>query len=368
MGDPIKEMENEERLDAINAERAAEGLAPLADIVEAASWQASKEGAAKAEDAGAEVKQAEVVPGDTQVYAAPEAVKPGAQSSDSADKARIAELERKLQLASTEEGRVAKLDRLLKESEARLAAAEARAAEAERKAQEAAEKAAEGDVLAGLTEEQKSLLGNDPKAVAEVIAMLTKRFAGKPVQPDLSELEVIKQKLTAAEQAAQAQAQAALQSRVNDMWAEVQKSVPSEVYSKFAGNAKWAEWYVQTYGGIANGDLYYNAVNTADADAVVDLFNRFMRYAKIEVPAKGKQPPLRADTSNGGPIVDTRGDGQTKFYADEVKKIEDDWLFRKRLPAGWDVVKFNKWSDEVDQALFEGRVLDRATGKPVREY
>jgi len=373
MADPIVQME----LDEINEERKALGLAPLTDIAEARKWNAGPKEKAEPETeetaAPAEVDkdgQGETVkPADAEIPVAAAPV--GGEAVDvQALKSEIQELKGKLQSARTEEGRVSKLDKLLKEAVARAEAAEARAEQAEAKAEEFERKAKGGGIRSYLTPEQleavdDGLLEGFDKALSDMRKELM-RGAKEEVG---STRELLQQRIDAEEKRAAEEAQnnqRLLQQRISDMWRDkIAPVIPAEVYGKFQGNPKWALWSGKAYAGTTRGAVFNSAVASLDHDAAIEQLQNFMAFAGIEVPAKGTKPPLRVDESNGQQTVDSGQNKPRTYFADAVKPVYDGFFKGSRLPSGWTQKQFMDWADEIDLALSQGRVVERNTGKPV---
>lgn len=373
MADPIVQME----LDEINEERTSLGLAPLTDIVEARKWNAGpKEKAVpdtKEVEKAEEVKKDEPEKVDT-VAEIPVAAAPVAGEAEdvSALKNEIQDLKGKLQSARTEEGRVSKLDKLLKEAVARAEEAELRASKAEEKAEEAERKAKGGGIRSYLSPEQletadEGLLEGFDKALADMRKELM-RGAKEEVG---STRELLQQRIDAEEQRKAEEAangQRLLQQRVTDMWRDkIAPVIPAEVYGKFQGNPKWAVWSGKPYAGTTRGAVFNSAVSSLDHEAAIEQLQNFIAFAGIEVPTKGTKPPLRADESKGQQTVDSGQNKPKTYFADAVKPVYDGWFKGAKLPSGWTQKQFMEWADEIDLALSQGRVVNRNTGRPVME-
>lgn len=373
MADPIVQME----LDEINEERKALGLAPLTDIAEARKWNAGPKEKAEPEkqetaapaEVGEDGQGETVKPADAEIPVANAPVA-GEVVDVPALKREIEELKGKLQSARTEEGRVSKLDKLLKEAVARAEAAEAKAEQAEAKAEEFERKAKGGGIRSYLTPEQlqaadEGILEGFDKALSDMRKELirgTKEEVG-------STRELLQQRIDAEEKRAAEEAQnnqRLLQQRISDMWRDkISPVIPAEVYGKFQGNPKWAIWSGKPYAGTTRGAVFNSAVASLDHDAAIEQLQNFMAFAGIEVPAKGTKPPLRVDESKGQQTVDSGQNKQKTYFADAVKPVYDGFFKGSRLPSGWTQKQFMEWADEIDLALSQGRVVERNTGKPV---
>lgn len=373
MADPIVQME----LDEINEERTSLGLAPLTGIVEARKWNAGPK--EKAVPDTQEVEKAEEVKKDEPekvepVEEIPVAAAPVAGEAEdvSALKREIQDLKGKLQSARTEEGRVSKLDKLLKEAVARAEEAELRASKAEEKAEEAERKAKGGGIRSYLSPEQletadEGLLEGFDKALADMRKELM-RGAKEEVG---STRELLQQRIDAEEQRKAedaANGQRLLQQRVTDMWRDkIAPVIPAEVYGKFQSNPKWAVWSGKPYAGTTRGAVFNSAVSSLDHEAAIEQLQNFIAFAGIEVPTKGTKPPLRADESKGQQTVDSGQNKPKTYFADAVKPVYDGWFKGAKLPSGWTQKQFMEWADEIDLALSQGRVVNRNTGRPVME-
>lgn len=353
MSDPMKDMDE---LIAINEEREAAGLAPLDDVVMARQWKSEQK--AKPVDAEATEKPAEQKPVEQPAEQAdisptlfPVAEKKTAPASAPDD--RVAQLERELQLRKTEEGRVAALDRRLKEAEARAEEAERKAAEAERKAAEAQAQREGDDILAGLSQEERDAI--DP-VVAKATALYIKRMLGGAQASTEGELAKTREMIEAQRQVAAEREAQMHESAVMSMWSDkIAPVIPPAVYSQFGTTykAKWAEWCRKSFAGQLLGDTYTAAVASLDSEAVIDLLGRFMKYAGIEVPSKGNKPPLRSDSVQGAQV--TEKPAEEEFYADDAQRIEEQFV-QGKLPAGWTHKQFEAWAKRLDDARFAGRV------------
>lgn len=367
--DPLEQMEKEEALDLINSERAAQGLTPLGTLEEAQAWKANPKAEASVVPPAALPENKETPPAEAKPTKVEAPMFPNAQASAQTQDqllAKIAELERQVNGFRTEEGRVAKYDRLMKDAETRALEAEKRAEAAEAKAQALADKQADGNFLSLLSEEEKAVLGDNPDLVVAAIAKLTRQVAKSQITaPDLSEVQTLKQRIEERDRIDREREERSLAQRRSEMFSKfIAQVVPPEVYGVFGDNPKWMEFGQTMYYGKTNAEHYQQALNGADHESVIDLYQRFMRYAGIEVPAKANKPPLTVSASGVATAPSIQKDGPQKFDADEVRQKEDRFMKEGKLPAGWSEAAFQKWSREMDQARGEGRLVDKA-GKPV---
>lgn len=361
MADPIIAMELEE----INDERQAAGLTPLTDISEARKWKADPKVEQKEQPKPEEVKPSEVKndePIKTEDAPQQVVIPVAAKKTAAEPNARIAELERQLQSMKTEEGRVAKLDRLLKESEARIAEAERKVQEAEQRAADIERKAKGTGIRSYLTPEQ--LEGADEGLLDAFDRMNadTRRELEQGTKAEVGSIRERQQEREAAEREREA---SMLQSRVDDLWLnKITPVIPKEVWSKFAGHPKWEEWCNRSYAGSTRGEVFDASINSLDHEAAIEQIRNFMGFADIEIPAKGSKPPLRATEAKGQQAIDDDPNKPKMYNADEVKPIYDGFFRGSKLPSGWTQKQFMAWADEIDKALSQGRVVDR-TGKAV---
>lgn len=366
MADPMKDLEE---LDTINAERVAAGLAEVSSIAEAREWKA-KQGEVKPDENAEPAKAAEPQPIDdapTQAepvkFTAPVAKRAEAKSDDGELAAAKAEIQR----LKSEAGRSTVLANELRDLKARAEEAERRAQDAEQKAEEAMQKASGGGMFSFLTDEQRDTM--TPEAIAAIERGVTQYVNKALAAVEAKAGSGVSEVRAALEQRQALEAQREQrerQERANVMWSKVVAPVvPPEVYGQFASHPKWDEWCNRTYAGQYNADLYTQAVENADGEAVIDQLQRFMRFAKIEIPAKGQKPPLRVEESRGGSaptITDTYAEKRYRY--DDINAINQRFVKGQGLPSGWTMKDFTAWSERMEQAQAEGRVVD-AAGNPV---
>lgn len=353
MADLMKDMDE---LDAINTEREGKNLPPFGDIAEARLWKSMQAAVeTKTDEVKADGEAKPDAATETQTQAEPvKFTAPVAKRAEvKADDGELAAAKAEIQRLKSEAGRSTVLANEMRDLKAKVEAAEARANEAERKAQELADKASEGDLMAGLTQEEREALNDNPKAVS-AIAAIAKKFMSKGASASDSGVTELRERIDARERAESERAERDRMARAEEMWSkQVATVVPPEVYGQFASHPKWDEWCAKTYAGEYNADLYNKAVDSVDGDAVIDQLQRFMRYAGITVPTKGQKPPLRVDEVRGGQVA--TGSQPEAFYAEDVQRIEDDFA-QGRLPSGWTSNQFTAWAKRVDDARYEGRI------------
>ena len=366
---PEERAEREQVIVDVNAERAEAGLPPFTGegaYDEAVAWLEAKKSEGSKEkvvEAAKTEKKPEQEAAAGMALEAPRAAA-GSQggTGNAVELARIAELERELQAHRTEEGRVAKLDRLLKDAETRIEQAEQRAQAAETKAQELADKQAADADIADLTDEERESL------TPEALSVMRKREARLARTLDGKfgkELAETRKRIDAREEADKAYAAQSLAKRQADMWTEVAKSVPASLYSQFPGNAKYPLWFDGRTLGVSNRDLFNKALADADADSMAKLLESIAAFIGTEIPQKSRKPSVMPSETSGGPASSSPADGKPVFYDDDVKRFESDFR-KKQLPPEWTDMKANAQIDKFDAARGDGRVIDRATGTPVR--
>lgn len=356
MSDPIADYD---ALEAINAKRQAAGLAPLMELKEAKAWETQQAEQAKAEGEKTTTQNAEPEQKPDEVQAeqplSEEAVPAPKRKSDKpveTDNGELEALRKEVQRLKSEAGRSTVLSNEMKDLKARAEEAERRAVEAERKAEQAALSAGGDALMALLSPEERAALGEDPHIVS-ALQKIVKRAVGDYQSAVDTKLTAAEQRLAEREQREQAYAAQQAKAAQAAMWKEVGKTIPPSVYSKFNTNPKWEEWLQHPYAGLTFNDHFYNALNSADGDAVIDLLQKFMRYAGIEIQTKGNPPPLKPTEQKGGSTP--LSNEPEVFYANDIQRIEDGWAMGK-LPAGWTQNQFNAWAKRVDQARVEGRV------------
>ena len=282
---------------------------------------------------------------------------PTAPTGDEGGDDKLADINRQikvLQALKSERGRWDVTIAELKDLKERLAASEAerdaQAAEFEQRSGASDEDALLQSIL---SEEERELV--DP-ATIKVTARLARAIAAKDSAKIRQELEDMK--------ASRIQESAtAMQDRIQAMWSEhVDPVIPPQVYAKFQENPKWVEWCAKSYAGQKNGALFNGACASLDSNSTVDLLKRFMDYAGIEIPT-GTRPPRRPNTSSRESVSPTDKGGKKTFYADDVERIES--LANRGRSVGMTPSQFEKWSEEVDDAREDSRVIDRATHQPV---
>lgn len=376
MTDPLKQAAEEEAkiLQDANDRRKAAGLEAFSELSEEA-WDWINAEAAKA-DAGepaathpaAEKKQEEPKPERTPEAKAPETFVPptfsAPKAAEAGDSEKVRELEREIQKLKSERGRwdaaQAEREQLLAQKQA----AEQRAAEAERKALELEAKAGDENLLSSLSQEEIDELGGSKKA-AGVILKIAKSVVNTrgSVKPDTSEIESIRRELEESKRMTAEQTQRDHQSRVQAMFRDViAKEVPPELWAKFSGPS-WEAWGAETYAGIPNRDLYRSALESLDSRSTADLMKRYLDYAGVSVPAKGKQPPLKADVQNSPDGAPSDKPAEKEYRYEEVCNILRMYYQERRLPTGWSQAKFNQEAENWEKAALEGRVKD-ASGNP----
>lgn len=168
----------------------------------------------------------------------------------------------------------------MKDWKARAEEAERRAVEAERKAEQAALSAGGDALMALLSPEERAALGEDPYTVS-ALQKIVKRAVGDYQSAVDTKLTAAEQRLAEREQREQAYAAQHAKAAQSAMWKEVGKTIPPSVYSKFNTNPKWEEWLQHPYAGLTFNDHFDNALNNADGEAVIDMLQKFMRYAGI---------------------------------------------------------------------------------------
>ena len=274
--------------------------------------------------------------------------------TDEGGNGEVAVLKREVQALKSERGRWDKLTGESKDLKERLAAIET---ENERLKAEFEQRASASDdetlLKTILSDEERGLADADTLKFATRLAKAISKKNTDGLRKDLEDMKATKTQESAS----------ILQDRVTSMWSEhVDPVIPRQVWSKFQENPKWAEWCAKSYAGQKNGALFNGACSSLDSESTVDLLQRFMNFADIEIPT-GSRPPRRPNTSSREAALPTNKDGKKTFYADDVERIES--LANRGRSVGMTPNQFEKWGDEVDDARQNGRVIDRATNQPV---
>lgn len=346
MADPLADSDE---LVKVNEEREAAGLQPFQAVEEARQWKTKQATAGEAPKADPAPAQAET-PKDEAATSVPFPTAPKKADVPATD-GKVAELEREVQRLKSERGRWDKLTSEHDELKAQLAEATKRAAEAEARAEEAVTKARGDGLLSFLTEEEQAAI--DPKAFS-AIERYVRSVVGKTEQAVTAKLSEADRRIAEREARDQQYAKQAQQQRIGAMWEQVAKAIPPTVYGKLPSTPKWEEWCNKTFAGRTYGELYTEAVNNADSEAVEDLLSKAIRYAGIEIPNKGAQPPLKPTESRGSSQVQTPT--EDVFYELDAQKVEDDYTIRRTLPSGWTQNQMDRWLNKLDDARREGRV------------
>jgi len=358
MSDPIADYD---ALEAINTKRTAAGLSPFMELKEAEAWDESqKDEQARAEEAAkqAELKvEAEKKPEDEKTDEAidEESIPTPKRKSDTTvetDNGELEQLRKEVQRLKSEAGRSTVLSNEMKALKARTEEAERRAAEAEQKVEQAALTAGGDALMALLSPEERAALGEDPYTVS-ALQKIVKRAVGDYQSAVDTKLTAAEQRIAEREQRENDMADAQAKAMRSVMWKEIGKTIPTSVYSKFNTNPKWAEWLQHQYAGLTYSDHFANALSSVDGEAVIDLLQKFMRYAGIETTTKGNPPPLKPTEQKGG-SQPLKYDPEV-FYANDIQRIEDGWVMG-RLPEGWTQNQFDAWAKRVDQARADGRI------------
>jgi len=370
--DPMKQFAEEDAkmLNGVNERRKSLGLEPFANLTEEVyQWERENpqgEGSAVEDEAVKPVNKEDSVKEQVKVadavksFSAPDVFKP---SDANGGNAETEKLRQELEKAKSELGRweVAKSER--EQLKADLEAANRRAEEAERKALEASSKNADDAVLSKLTQEEIDELGGSQKAAAVVLKVVKEAIKMNPQQQpqkvDTGRVDEIQRRLEERDRKD-------YETRKSEMFISVSKTVPAEVYAKFSNDPKWSEWNQRSFGGIPYWQLYKSAVESLDGEAVIDLFQKFMRYAGIEIPAKGTKPPLRTENRFSAENVTQSADEPVTYRYEEILEKLTDWKKRGKLPSGWTQKQFMDKADEWDVAAANGRVID-ASGNARRE-
>jgi len=361
MSDPMKDLDE---LMAINDKRTASGLTPFADdgLAQAKQWLAAQEAkptaeagadaaaqaAKQAEEAKAGEAAAKVAVAEENAEAEP-APLPVSERKQADGGSRVAELEKELQRLKSEAGRSSVLANELKELRAELESAKRRADEAEAAAQEAAA-SADGGILAGLSQEERDAI--DPTSL-KAIEKYVRKLIGVTEADVATKLSATEKRLAEREDYEARQLEAQAQKASAAMWKEVAKTVPPSTYKTFGEHPQWEAWNFTPYAGSTYGALYASAIKAADTKAVTELLQGFMRFAGIDVPAKGNPPPLKVTEQKGGSAPSNQA--PEVFYELDIQRVEDGFA-QGRLPQGWTQKDFDAWAKRVDDARYDGRV------------
>lgn len=372
--DPMKQFAEEDakELAEINLRRKAAGLPEFAALDNAAERWSAENPPAEGEQPTAAGAEQTGKPKEPEAKTAQEPIvvpsfKPAQNGAVAQTDAEKEELKKEIQRLKSEQGRSTVLANQLHQLEEQLAESKKKAEEAQRKAAELEEKASLGDPMSVLSQEEREAISDNPAAAAAILKIARQAVKGSIAAPDLSEVSALRKRFDESEAARLQREQSDMErsrrehdEAVRGMMAGIAKeSVPQEVWGRFASNPKWDEFGRATFGGIQNAALYQNALDSLDKEAVVELFGRFMRYAGISLPARASKPPLKFENERGSGAAETlKPDDPKTFSYDEVKRIEDNYFKKRVLPSGWTEDQFSKWSDEVDAARAEGRVID----------
>lgn len=355
--------EDMQELKTVNQEREALGLEPLRYIEDARVWkqeQKAKPTEEKPTETPAETTPTETTPKEE---AADHASFPTAPTAKVAEKAADVQMvgkvvmdEAEAQALRTERGRASKLSIQMQALEQKLAEAEQRATEAERKAQLAASKGAGSWLKGMLTPEQlEAVDANMLDGIARGVESYVQQALTGVEAKTATELAATKQQFDELRQREQQRAEQSRQAAVADMWQNrVSKVISPSEYGKLGpSNPKWVEWCGKTFAGRTYGELYTEAVNSADADAVVDLLQKAMRFAGIEAKPKGTQPPLKPTESSA--VVRTETPAEEVFYEGDYRKMIDDFS-RGEVPTGMSAKEFRSYLDRAKKARDDGRM------------
>jgi len=278
----------------------------------------------------------------------------------SGDSEELVELKKELQKLKSEHGRTSVLSNEVKDLKVELEAEKLRADTAEKTARL---KTSTTDLSTYFTEEQLETADADTLKMAAIMAeQMAEAKADAIVTAKLSELsggnDELRQMIELQSQRTSERDRVENETRQAKMNVEIQKSVPNEVYAECVAHPeKWKAWGQTPFAGTTKAVLYANALTAFDSGAAVTLLNEFAQTAGIEVPTKGKKPPLKpATSSSGAKVTDSSADADYRY--EEVMQIMNNRNQRQKLPVGWKQSDFDTWLDKVIDAADKGHLVD----------
>lgn len=237
---------------------------------------------------------------------------------------RIAELERELQSAKVEQGRVKKLSEELKARDEELAKLRS-----SRQTE---------DILSALSEE-------DRESVSPEVLTAMAKLAGK-VRSDNEQRLREQEAISARAEAGRREADAENFSRAVDA------RFPGFFQSVGIGGANEAAW--KTFMRF-NGPSVKNAYERCDMDAIVHFVESFYRFhLGTEVPS-GKGATAAPEPSNQGGGIRSDAGGGRVYTSEEYAALDERCM---RLRREGKIQEYRKLKEELDSILSENRVRD----------